>query len=86
MNANNPGLYNAIDFVDDEKGSDEAENHAESLVAQAAGISLVCSLAMDSIAADGGGEALQADDVLWPISRLLFKCYDDLTVAANLMS
>lgn len=85
MNATNPGLYNAIDFLDDEKGSAEAEKHAESLVAQAAGISLVCSLAMDSIAADGGGGACQADDVTRTVSRLMFKCHDDLVVASNLM-
>lgn len=83
MNAVKAGLYDAADFVDDEAGGVDARNHAGSLVAQAAGIALVCSLAMDSVAADGGSGACQADDLAWPVSRLMFKCYDDLTVAAN---
>ncbi|MEA5020760.1 MAG: hypothetical protein VB027_10380 [Gordonibacter sp.] len=85
MNAVKAGLYDAADFMDDEVGSDEAMRHARSLVAQAAGIALVCSLAMDSVAEDGGGDALQADCVDWPVSRLMFKCWDDLTVAENLI-
>lgn len=82
--ASHPGLYNAVDFMDDEEGGEEAGKHAASLVAQSAGIALVCSLALDSAALDG--DAFQADAVAEPVSRLLFKCYDDLAVAANLMA
>lgn len=84
MNAVKAGLYDAADFMDDEVGSDEAMKHARSLVAQAAGIALVCSLAMDSVA-ESAGDAVQADCVAWPVSRLMFKCYDDLTVAENII-
>lgn len=83
MRAISPGLLNAIDAVDKKPGSEDAKQDAACLANQAAGIALVCSLALDSLT--DGRDDCDPIDVIGITSRLMFKCWDDLTVAVNLM-
>lgn len=84
MNAIKPGLCNAADYMDGEPGSESASRDAAFLTSQAAGIALVCSLATDAVAF-GSYEVCEPHEVSGIVSKLLFKCYDDLTVAVNLL-
>lgn len=86
MNATKAGLYEAIDFMDDDAGTVEALQDAGSLASQSAGIALLCALALDAVAYGDCEQACDPSDVAGIASRLMFKCWDDLTVAVNIMS
>ncbi len=85
MNATEPGLFDGTDAMDDEEGSEEGRRHAGMLASQAAGIALVCSLALDAVAFGKEREEVDARDVADTASRLMFKCWCDLTVATGIM-
>lgn len=84
MNANKPGLYSVADYADDEPGTQGAKTNAAHLVWQAAGIALVCSLALDSTADEKLDYDLGTEAVVRTTSRLMFKCWDDLMGASYL--
>lgn len=79
------GLYDAVDFVDEAPGSDAAENGASALVSQSAGISALCALALEAVASGTTERGPDIEDVAAAASRLMFKCWNDLAVAANLI-
>lgn len=85
MNATKPGLYNAVDAMDDEDGTPEAKADAARLIRQAAGLSLLCSLALDSAVLEDCELDYTAEYLEKTASSVLFKCFDDLTVAVNIM-
>lgn len=86
MNSDHPSLYDAIDMMESKPGSKEAIRDAGILAGQAAGIALICSLALDSVAYEDSDGACDARDVAGIASQLLFKCWNDLATATNLMS
>lgn len=85
MIATKPGLYETHDLVDIEEGTEDAAMMASRLMSQAAGISIICSLALESAVEDKKNREL-FDYVADTASRLMFKCFDDLVVAENLAS
>lgn len=78
-------IYDGTDAMDDEEGSEEGRRHAGMLASQAAGIALVCSLALDAVARGSKKSEIDARDVADTASRLMFKCWCDLTVATGIM-
>lgn len=85
MNAVKQGLYRADDARGCEPGTPEAVVEAARLVCQAAGLSLMCSLALDSVAYGDCEPDCAADDLAAIASRVMFECWNDLTVAASFM-
>ena len=75
----------AADYVDEIPGSKEAMLGVFDIATQSAGIAAVCALALDSLAYSRFDNGPQVEDVAAAASQLLFKCWDDLTVAANLV-
>lgn len=79
------GMCGAIDYIDKDPRSTEAMQGVRALATQSAGIAAVCALALDSLAYFRFDNGPQVEDVAAAASQLLFKCWDDLTVAANLV-
>lgn len=84
MNSIKPGLYNASDYANVTPGTPEAGRNASVLISQAAKIALVCSLALDAVAL-GPYEVCDPREVSGTAAKMMFECYEDLTVALNLL-
>lgn len=82
----NIDIVNAVDCMDNEPGTANALRSAETIVAQSAGMALVCALALESVSCNGYDQLCSLEDVTNVASKLLFKCFDDLTVATGLIS
>lgn len=80
-----PGICGAIDYIEEDPRSIEAMQGVRALATQSAGIAAICALALDSAACSRYANGPQVEDVAVAASRLLFKCWDDLAVAANLV-
>lgn len=85
MKAVKGGLCEAADFMGEEPGSADALEHAGSLASQSAGIALLCSIALDAAAYGGCGQGCDPAEVAGIASRLMHKCWNDLTVAVDIM-
>lgn len=85
MNATKPGLYDAGGMMTGPETAD-ALRDAGVLANQAAGIALVCSLALDALADEGDRSARISEEVAETASRLMFKCWGDLTAAMSLLA
>lgn len=85
MNASNTGLYEAIEFMDDEPGSEAALRLARSLATQSAGLALLCALALDAVAYGDCAQDCDPADVAGIASRLMIESYNDLTVASSIV-
>lgn len=83
MNAEVIGLCDARDFEQVEAGSPEALNAAARLAMQAAGLSLVCAIALDAVSC--AGPEIDICAVANTSSSILFKCAGDIDEAVNLM-
>lgn len=84
MSGEGRGLDAGADFAGLEAGASEALKGASRLVSQAAGIALVCSLALEA-AFNGDLEQRDADSVADISARLLFEAHDDLAAAVGLV-
>lgn len=86
MNATRAGLLDPTEYMGYKPRTPEAVTGAASLVAQAAGLSLLCSLALDSVAYGVCSLDCSAEEVAAITSKVLFECWDELMGASNLLS
>ena len=85
MRAGKQGLCGGSDFSGCEPGTGDAGNGASMLSNQAAGIALLCAIALDAAAHGDGGYECDPADVAATASRLMVRCSDDLFAAVNLL-
>lgn len=78
-------LRDAVEFVDEAPGSSAGLDAAKLLASQSAGLAGLCAIALDAAARSGCASSLPVEEIARSSSKIMMKCWDDLTVAANLI-